>query len=72
MAPAERDRVTAQIDHGHQKLYEDAAGFFGFLDTVDDPAVCEALLNAAGAWLRERGMKTIRGPMSLNINEFVH
>lgn len=71
---AERDgalvgRVTAQIDHEHQKRYGDAAGFFGFLDTVEDPAVCAALLDAAAAWLRERGMKTIRGPLSLSINE---
>lgn len=71
---AERDgelvgRVTAQIDEEHQKRYGDGAGFFGFLDTVDDPVVCQALLDAAGAWLRERGMKTIRGPLSLSINE---
>ncbi len=71
---AERDgelvgRVTAQIDHEHQKRYADGAGFFGFLDTVEDPAVVQALLDAAAAWLRERGMKTIRGPMSLSINE---
>jgi hypothetical protein len=71
---AERDgelvgRVSAQIDHEHQKRYGDAAGFFGFLDTVDDPVVAQALLDAAAAWLRERGMKTIRGPISLSINE---
>jgi hypothetical protein len=71
---AERDgelvgRVTAQIDHEHQKRYSDAAGFFGFLDTVDDPAVVLALLDAAAAWLRERGMKTMRGPVSMSINE---
>ncbi len=71
---AERDgdvvgRVSASIDHEHQKRYGDAAGFFGFIDTVEDPAVCTALLDAASAWLRERGMKTIRGPLSLCINE---
>jgi hypothetical protein len=71
---AERDgelegRNTAQIDHEHQKRYSDGVGFFGFLDTVEDPAVAQALLDAASAWLRERGMKTIRGPMSLSINE---
>lgn len=71
---AERDgelvgRITAQIDHEHQKRYADAAGFFGFLDTVEDPAVASALLDAAAAWLRERGMKTVRGPISLSIWE---
>ena len=71
---AERDgelagRITAQIDHEHQKRYADGVGFFGFLDTVEDPAVSQALLDAAAAWLRERGMKTVRGPVSLSINE---
>jgi hypothetical protein len=71
---AERDgelvgRITAQIDHEHQKRYSDGVGFFGFFDTVEDPAVASALLDAACAWLRERGMKTARGPVSLSINE---
>jgi hypothetical protein len=44
-------------------------GFFGFLDTVDDEEVAKALLEKAEAWLKERGMKTARGPMSLSINE---
>jgi|LNFM01.1.fsa_nt_gb hypothetical protein len=62
-------RCTAQIDHEHQKRYGDAVGFFGFFDTIDDPEVARALLDAASAWLKERGMKTIRGPISLSINE---
>ena len=62
-------RVTAQIDREHLKLHRDGAGFFGFLDTVDDQAVATALLDAAKAWLSARKMKYMRGPMSLNVNE---
>lgn len=62
-------RCTAQIDHEHQKRYGDAVGFFGFFDTIEDPEVAKALLDVASDWLRERGMKTIRGPVSLSINE---
>jgi len=62
-------RVTAQIDHEHLKRYKDDAGFFGYLDTIDDPAVAKALLDEAAKWLKARGMKTIRGPYSLSINE---
>ena len=62
-------RITAQIDHLHQKKYKDDIGFFGFLDTVDDPAVARALLDAAAAWLKAHGMKKMRGPLSLCINE---
>lgn len=62
-------RVTAQIDREHLARHKDDVGFFGFLDTIDDPAVAKALLAKAEAWLKERGMKTVRGPMSLSINE---
>lgn len=62
-------RVTAQIDREHLARHKDDVGFFGFLDTIDDPAVAAALLDKAAAWLKERGMKTARGPMSLSINE---
>lgn len=62
-------RISASIDRAHLERYDDATGFFGFLDTIDDPSVSEALLDQATAWLRERGMKRVRGPMSLSINE---
>lgn len=62
-------RVTAQIDREHLARHKDDVGFFGFLDTVDDEEVAKALLERAEVWLKERGMKTIRGPMSLSINE---
>lgn len=62
-------RCTAQIDRLHLARYKDDAGFFGFLDTIDDAEVAKLLLDAAGGWLRDRGMKKIRGPFSLSINE---
>ena len=62
-------RCTAQIDREHLAKYKDDAGFFGFFDTIDDPEVARALLDAAARWLKERGMKLIRGPLSLCINE---
>ncbi len=62
-------RVTAQIDRSHLDRYKDDAGFFGFFDTIDDAEVAKGLLDAAADWLKERKMKRIRGPLSLNINE---
>lgn len=62
-------RVTAQIDREHLAAHKDDAGFFGFLDTTDDAEVCRALLDRAAAWNKARGMKRMRGPFSLNINE---
>jgi hypothetical protein len=62
-------RCTASIDRDHLDRYRDGVGFFGFLDTVDDEEVARALLARAESWLRGRGMKRARGPLSLNINE---
>jgi hypothetical protein len=62
-------RCTATIDRDHLARYEDATGFFGFLDTIDDEEVARALLSRAESWLRGKGMKRVRGPLSLNINE---
>ncbi len=62
-------RVTAQIDHEHLARHEDDTGFFGFLDTIDDPEVADELLARARRWCADRGMKRIRGPFSLSIND---
>jgi hypothetical protein len=62
-------RITAQIDRAHLDRHKDDAGFFGFIDTIDDAEVCKALVDRAAEWLKGRGMKRIRGPLSLNINE---
>jgi hypothetical protein len=64
-------RVSAQIDQEHLKRYNDLTGYFGFFDTIEDVGVAQALIDAAGAWLREQGMKRMRGPLSLSINEEV-
>jgi hypothetical protein len=64
-------RVSATIDQEHLKRYNDATGFFGFFDTIDDAEVAGALLGAAEAWLKARGMQRMRGPMSMSINEEV-
>lgn len=62
-------RVTAQVDREHLARYRDDVGFFGFFDTVDDQEVASALLDHAARWLREKGMRTMRGPLSLSVNE---
>ena len=64
-------RISAQIDRLHLARYQDATGFFGYLDAVDDDAVFGALFATAEHWLRERGMQRMRGPFSLNINQEV-
>ena len=62
-------RVSAQIDRLHLERYGDATGFFGHLEAHDDPAIFRVLLDATAAWLKERGMRHVRGPFSWNINQ---
>ncbi len=62
-------RISAQINRLHLERYDDAMGFFGFLEAVEDEAVFRALFEAAEDWLRKRGMQRVRGPFSYSINE---
>jgi hypothetical protein len=62
-------RCSATIDREHLKLWKDDTGFFGFFDTLDDQDVAKALMDAAEAWLRARGMKRMFGPLSLYAND---
>jgi hypothetical protein len=62
-------RCTAQVDREHLARHKDDVGFFGLIDTIDDEEVVRELLGAAGAWLKDLGMKRARGPMSLSQNE---
>ncbi len=62
-------RISAQIDREHLRIHKDNAGFFGFCDTINDQEVVSALLGTAEDWLSSRGVKVMRGPFSLSINE---
>ncbi len=62
-------RISAQICRLYQERYGNQTGHFGFIDAIDDPEVFTALTDAAEAWLRERGMVRILGPLSFSTNE---
>jgi hypothetical protein len=64
-------RISAQVDREHLKRWNDDTGYFGFFDTIDDAEVAKSLVSAAAHWLRAQGMKRMRGPLSLSINEEV-
>ena len=62
-------RISAQIDHLHLERYNDATGFFGLLEAEENLDCFEALLETAEDWLRSRGMRRVRGPFNLSINQ---
>lgn len=62
-------RIAAILNRQHIEFHGEPAGFFGLFETIDDPAVAEALLDTAERWLADRGMKIIRGPFNLSTND---
>jgi len=61
-------RVAAIVDRNYNEFQKEDAGFFGFFESTDDVEVARAVMEAARAWLRERGAKVIRGPMNPSTN----
>jgi GNAT superfamily N-acetyltransferase len=62
-------RIAAILNRAHNQFHHDRLGFFGLFESVDDAAVAGALLQAAEAWLRERGCDAVQGPFNLSTNE---
>ncbi len=62
-------RISAQIDHAYNRCHDSAWGWFGFIELEDDQEAAGALLDAAEAWLRERGMERMVGPADFTMNE---
>jgi hypothetical protein len=61
-------RIYAQIYKEAYAPLGASRAQFGCLDAIDDPAVVEALVDAAEAWLRQRGAERVHGPFSPSIN----
>jgi hypothetical protein len=66
-------RIAAHIDElalamPAEQGFGPGTGFFGYFDAEDED-VARALLTAAEAWLAERGMTRVLGPISLSIWE---
>ncbi len=62
-------RIAAIRNEVHLEANQDDAGFFGFFECIDDVEVAGALLARAETWLKEQGLKVVRGPANLNIQE---
>ncbi|MFC1984094.1 hypothetical protein ACFLVO_03690 [Chloroflexota bacterium] len=55
-------RISASINKRFNDYHSTHIGFFGFFETIDDYEVASTLLDLARAWVREHGMKILRGP----------
>lgn len=61
-------RVVAIRNTAHNRFHSDLAGFFGFFECEDDPAVAHALLESAAGWLGRQGCDRMIGPVSPSTN----
>ena len=62
-------RISAQIDHAFNDFHGSDWGMFGFLELEEDSEALAALLDAAAAWLSERGCDRMVGPMDFTMND---
>ncbi len=61
-------RIVAIVNHAHNRHYKEKRGFFGFFECHDDVEASHELFATATAWLRDRGMTDVRGPVNPSLN----
>ena len=62
-------RITAQVDRNLHEFQSNRWGQFGFFECEDDQEVATALVDAADAWVRERGCDRVVGPFDFTTND---
>lgn len=62
-------RISAHINHLHNKQHGENTGHFGLFDSGNDQAVANSLFAAAQGWLSRERMNKICGPYTMTINE---
>lgn len=56
--------IAAFINHAYNQFQGRPVGCFGFFEVLPDAEAAAALLQAAEAWVRHRGMIALRGPIN--------
>ena len=62
-------RISAIVNRIHNETHGDKTGFWGYFECEDDAQTAQELFDAAGSWLKERGMDVMRGPASPSMND---
>jgi GNAT superfamily N-acetyltransferase len=62
-------RIAAIRNEIHLKYHKDDAGQFGFFESINDQQVADALFDKAKAWMKENGLKYMRGPANPSSND---
>lgn len=62
-------RIAAIQNNNHNTIKGVKDGFFGFFDCINDQDTANLLLQTAEAWLKERGLETMVGPVNFSTND---
>lgn len=62
-------RVAALVNEAHNNFHNEKAAGFGLIEFCRDAETAAALIRAAAAWAREKGMTVLRGPFNFSTNE---
>ena len=62
-------RISASVDDNFVEFQQTKTGQFGFFESIRDPQVAAALIEAARNWLRDQGMERATGPLAYNGND---
>jgi GNAT superfamily N-acetyltransferase len=63
-------RIAAFVDTLAVDFWQEPVGLFGYYECVPDQTASRILLQAAADWLRQRGMRAMRGPWTFVSQEW--
>ena len=62
-------RIVAVKNDLHLKYHNDESGQFGFFECINDQQVANALFDTAKTWMKEKGLKYMKGPANPSSND---
>jgi hypothetical protein len=61
-------RIAAIVDNHYNGYHDERMGIWGFFECTRDPEAAAALFSEAEKWVRNKGMKFLRGPLNPSLN----
>lgn len=61
-------RIMAVVNKTHLEIHQDNTGHYGFLESIDDKSIFEALFKTTSEWLKSQGLSKIQGPYNPSTN----
>jgi len=62
-------RIMGLLDHAHNRAHQEATGFFGFFESINDPAVSHGLFETVRAWAGDKRLQRLVGPANPTTND---